>query len=151
MFRLHRLRCLHTPALVAVLAMSLLFAQMLGFVHGIAHAGWAPGTVHSLISDALFDEDDSDIDADDYTVRAPAKGARQADADADTDSHPHTHADHSHHSCVSYDAAALSAGAHTDFPPLPLMPPVRVLALWQAFASWDPPLNCHFSSRAPPR
>jgi DnaK suppressor protein len=47
---------LRSFTVIALLAMSLLFAQMLGFVHGIAHAGWAPGTVHSLISDALFDE-----------------------------------------------------------------------------------------------
>ncbi|AON52494.1 hypothetical protein [Herbaspirillum seropedicae] len=138
---LHRLRCLRTPALVAVLAMSLLLAQMLGFVHGIAHAGWAPGTVHSLISDALFDEGEGD----DHAASAHVHGGQQQGEDP-----AHVHADHSHHSCVSYAAAALSAGAHFDFPPLPLMPPVRVLALWQAFASWDPPLNCHFSSRAPP-
>ncbi|MBW9337003.1 hypothetical protein FEE59_26195, partial [Herbaspirillum sp. RU 5E] len=85
----------------ALLAMSLLFAQMLGFVHGIAHAGWAPGTVHSLISDALFDEGE----------QAHAEPAAAADV---FDSHPHAH--DLHHSCVAYDAAALSAGVHFDFP-----------------------------------
>lgn len=53
---MHRLRALRSYTVIALLAMSLLFAQMLGFVHGIAHAGWEPGTVHSLISEALFDE-----------------------------------------------------------------------------------------------
>lgn len=136
---MNRLRALRSPAVIVLLVMSLLFAQMLGFVHGIAHAGWAPGTVHSLISDALFDEGDE----------AHAEPAAAAAAFGSHDSHPHAH--DLHHSCVAYDAAALSAGVHVDFPPLPLLPPVRVLALWLAFASWDAPLNCHFSSRAPPR
>lgn len=136
---MNRLRALRSPAVIALLAMSLLFAQMLGFVHGIAHAGWAPGTVHSLISDALFDEGEEEH----------AASAATADGLDSHDSLPHAH--DLHHSCVAYDAAALSAGVHFDFPPLPLLPPVRMLALWLAFASWDAPLNCHFSSRAPPR
>ena len=137
---MNRLRSLRSVTVIALLAMSLLFAQMLGFVHGIAHTGWAPGTVHSLISDALFDEDD------DHDAPAAVAGA-SADA-TDTGG---VHAHDLHHSCVAYDAAALSAGVHFDFPPLPLLPPVRLLALWLAFASWDAPLNCHFHSRAPPR
>jgi hypothetical protein len=71
-------------------------------VHGIAHAGWAPGTVHSLISDALFDEDEK-------------AHADPAAADARTPSYRYAH--DLHHSCVAYDAAALSAGVHFDFPP----------------------------------
>ncbi|HZG19062.1 MAG TPA: hypothetical protein VE092_03520 [Herbaspirillum sp.] len=131
---MNRLRSLRSFTVIAMLAMSLLFAQMLGFVHGIAHAGWAPGTVHSLISDALFDE------------------AEPTSVSTGQDAHAHgPHAHDLHHSCVAYDAAALSAGVHFDFPPLPLLPPVRLLALWLAFSSWDAPLNCHFSSRAPPR
>ncbi len=137
---MNRLRSLRRFNVIALLVMSLLFAQMLGFVHGIAHAGWAPGTVHSLISNALFDEDD-DHDA-------PAATAGSSVDGADTSG---VHAHDLHHSCVAYDAAALSAGVHFDFPPLPLLPPVRLLALWLAFASWDAPLNCHFHSRAPPR
>ncbi|MCI1006354.1 MULTISPECIES: hypothetical protein [unclassified Herbaspirillum] len=133
---MNRLRALRSSTVIALLAMSLLFAQMLGFVHGIAHAGWAPGTVHSLISEALFDEGEE-------------AHAELAAADGQPAHHHHAH--DLHHSCVAYDAAALSAGAYFDFPPLPLLPPVRVLALWQAFASWDAPLNCHFFSRAPPR
>lgn len=140
---MNRLRSLRSVTVVALLAMSLLFAQMLGFVHGIAHAGWAPGTVHSLISNALFDEDD------DHDGPA-ASAAASADATDTTDTGG-VHAHDLHHSCVAYDAAALSAGVHFDFSPLPLLPPVRLLALWLAFASWDAPLNCHFHSRAPPR
>lgn len=125
---------MRSSAFIAVLAMSLLFAQMLGFVHGIAHAGWSGNAVHSLIDEALFDYGEDHA---------------QAAADGKQAAGEHAHAEH--HSCAAYDAATLSAGVHFDFPPLPLLPPVRVLALWQAFASWDAPLNCHFSSRAPPR
>lgn len=55
------------------------------------------------------------------------------------------------HSCLLLDAAALSAALGT--PPLTaaVLPGAPVLALWLAFASWDAPLLCHFSSRAPPR
>lgn len=129
-------RSLRPPALIALLAVSLLFAQMLGFVHGIAHAGWQPGAVHSLLDESLFDYGDDHL---------------EAVADGKDDGQPGQHVHDLHHSCAAYDAATLSAGVHFDFPPLPLLPPVRVLALWQAFASWDAPLNCHFSSRAPPR
>lgn len=129
------LRSMRSPALVAILAMSLLFAQMLGFLHGIAHAGWQPGAVHSLLDESLFDYQD---------------GPDVANANAQQGK-PGEHAHDLHHSCAAYDAATLSAGVHFDFPPLPLLPPVRVLALWQAFASWDAPPPCHFSPRAPPR
>ncbi|QJP98874.1 hypothetical protein RB25_24890 [Herbaspirillum rubrisubalbicans] len=146
---MNRLRSLRSPAIIAFLAMTLLFAQMLGFVHGIAHAGWVPGTVHSLISEALFDEAEEDHAA----AWVATSAALGSDSDRDADAHDlhDVHAHHAHHSCLDYDAAALSVGVHFDFPPLPLLPPVRLLALWQAFASWDAPLNCHFSSRAPPR
>jgi len=144
---MNRLRSLRSVNVIALLVMSLLFAQMLGFVHGIAHAGWAPGTVHSLISNALFDEDD---DHDAPAASAGTNAGTSADATDTTDTGG-VHAHDLHHSCVAYDAAALSAGVHFDFPPLPLLPPVRLLALWLAFASWDAPLNCHFHSRAPPR
>ncbi|OWY26506.1 hypothetical protein [Herbaspirillum robiniae] len=131
------LRSMRSSIFIALLAMSVLFAQMLGFVHGIAHAGWQPGAVHSLIDESLFDYGDAQEDA---VADAKQTGPQSGQ-----------HAHDLHHSCAAYDAATLSAGVHFDFPPLPLMPPVRVLALWQAFASWDAPLNCHFSSRAPPR
>lgn len=137
---MNRLRALRSSTVIAVLAMTLLFAQMLGFVHGIAHAGWAPGTVHSLISEAFFDEG-----GEGHAEPAANSGGAPDHHDA------HSHAHGLHHSCLAYDAAALSVAVHFDFPPLPLLPPVRLLALWVAFASWDAPLNCHFSSRAPPR
>ncbi|BEV13379.1 hypothetical protein HBDW_01670 [Herbaspirillum sp. DW155] len=137
---MNRLRALRSSTVIAVLAMTLLFAQMLGFVHGIVHAGWAPGTVHSLISEAFFDEGDN------------GHAEPAAHSGGVPDHHAsHSHAHGLHHSCLAYDAAALSAGMHFDFPALPLLAPDRVLALWLAFASWDAPLNCHFSSRAPPR
>lgn len=123
---------------IAVLALSLLFAQMMGFVHGIAHAGWQSGAVHSLIDESLFDY------GEDHAAEAD-------DADGKQDGQSGQHAHDLHHSCAAYDAATLAAGVHVDFPPLPLLPPVRVLALWQAFVSWDAPPNCPFSSRAPPR
>lgn len=54
------------------------------------------------------------------------------------------------HSCILFDGMALADGA----PLLPFSPvlqtSVRVLALWAAYISWDAPLLCHFSSRAPP-
>lgn len=59
--------------------------------------------------------------------------------------------DDAEHSCVAFDAATLadSIGA------VPFLAPLRsdrhTLALWLAFASWDAPFLCHFSSRAPPR
>ena len=54
------------------------------------------------------------------------------------------------HSCILFDGMALADSA----PLLPFSPvlqtSVRVLALWAAYISWDAPLLCHFSSRAPP-
>lgn len=123
-------------AFIAMLAMSLLFAQGMGFLHGIAHAGWPGGAVHSLIDESLFDEGDEHPQ-----LASAASGDKQAAA----------HSGDAHHSCAAYDAATLSAGVHVDFPLPPLLPPARMLALWQAFASWDAPFVCHFSPRAPPR
>ncbi|MFJ3047440.1 hypothetical protein ACIPEN_16560 [Herbaspirillum chlorophenolicum] len=130
------LRSTRCSAFIALLVMSLLFAQGMGFLHGIAHAGWQSGTVHSLINEAWFDEGD-----DRHQLSSAASG----------DKHPVAHDGDLHHSCAAYDAATLSAVMHFDFPLPPLLPPARMLALWQAFASWDAPFVCHFSSRAPPR
>ncbi|MBB5393676.1 MULTISPECIES: hypothetical protein [unclassified Herbaspirillum] len=129
------LRSTRCSAFIALLVVSLLFAQGLGFLHGIAHAGWQGGAVHSLVDEALFDEGDDH---------------RQLSSAAPGDPHASTHGDDPHHSCAAYDAATLSAGMHVDFPLPPLLPPARMLALWQAFASWDAPFVRHFSSRAPP-
>lgn len=54
------------------------------------------------------------------------------------------------HSCIAFDAAALADSF--PFAPclLPLLTGVRMLALWNAFASWDAPFTLNFSSRAPP-
>lgn len=135
------MRSSRSVVLVTVLVMMLLFAQGLGYLHGIMHAGWQPGAVHSLIDESIFDYGDSDSHQ--------GKAITQADGGGDAD-HAAAHDEH-HHSCAAYDAATLGASVHFSFPPLPLLPPPRVLALWQAFASWDAPFICHFSSRAPPR
>jgi hypothetical protein len=55
------------------------------------------------------------------------------------------------HSCQLFDATALAAVLHTPPYSSVALPGVQVLALWSAFASWDAPFICHFSSRAPPR
>lgn len=120
---------------VTLLVMSLLFAQALGLVHAIAHANWQGSGVHSLVDEALFDE------------ARPAATAHGVDGGEHASAHDGAH----HHSCEAYDGATLAAMMHFDFPSLPLLPPMRVLALWQAFASWDAPVNCPFLSRAPPR
>lgn len=133
------LRSTHRSAFIAMLVMSLLFAQGMGFLHGIAHAGWPVGTVHSLIDESLFDEGDEHPQ-----LASTAFGDEQP-------TQPAAHSGDAHHSCAAYDAATLSAGVHFDFPLPPLLPPARMLALWQAFASWDAPFVCHFSPRAPPR
>ncbi|MCA1325685.1 hypothetical protein [Herbaspirillum sp. alder98] len=124
-----------TQFFIALLVMSLLFAQALGLVHAIAHANWQGSSVHSQINEALFDEGH------------PAAVAHHADDGSD---HASAHGGR-HHSCEAYDGATLAAMMHFDFPAMPLLPPMRVLALWQAFASWDAPVNCPFLSRAPPR
>ncbi|MDQ7969034.1 MAG: hypothetical protein REI95_05265 [Oxalicibacterium faecigallinarum] len=54
------------------------------------------------------------------------------------------------HSCILFDGISLADATPLLPVSLPLLPGARVLALWHAFASWDAPLLCHFSSRAPP-
>lgn len=132
-------RCSRSAACITLLVVSLLFAQALGLVHSIVHAGWQPGQVHSLIDESLFDYGED---------HAPAVSSKTSDGKA-ADGKPAAHND-AHHSCVAYDAATLAAAMHFDFPLPPLLPPTRVLALWQAFASWDAPVDCYFSPRAPP-
>ncbi len=132
-----RRRCRGHVGLALALAAILLFSQWLGLLHGIAHAGW-PEQAHASpvasFNAALFNYVDADADADN-----PADGKL-----------PAAHGK-PHHSCAEYDAAAGAAGIHVRFfSPLPV-PGTQVLALWQAFASWDAPAVCHFSSRAPPR
>ena len=54
------------------------------------------------------------------------------------------------HSCLAFDAAAIADAIV--LPPFAVLPiaGAKVLALWAAFTSWEPPPVLHFSSRAPP-
>lgn len=54
------------------------------------------------------------------------------------------------HSCLAYDAATVSPALHTPACTTAVLPAVRVLAQWAAFASWNAPFTPYFSSRAPP-
>ena len=129
---------------INTLALALLFSQFLAFAHGIAHAGWPPSVAsvessrQASFNAALFNYVDIAAGVDDDDV---AHGDDKLHAG---------HGKH-HHSCIDYDAAAGASGIHADFFSSPLIPGIQVLALWQAFASWDAPVVCHFSSRAPPR
>ncbi|WP_050461653.1 hypothetical protein [Herbaspirillum autotrophicum] len=116
-------------ALTTLLVAMMLFAQSLGLLHSIVHAGFPVPAAEARQYAALFDYNDSDADDD--------------KASASNSSH--------HHSCVEYDAATLADGVQVMLPSLPVIPGKHILALWQAFASWDAPFVCHFSSRAPPR
>jgi hypothetical protein len=62
----------------------------------------------------------------------------------------HTDDTSSRHSCVAFDAAAVADTLHVTGYAASAFASARTLALWVAFASWDAPLICHFSSRAPP-
>jgi len=115
--------------LALLLVTSLLYAQSLGFLHSIAHAGWPETSSSSYTAQrdaALFDYDDRTDDS--------LSGQS-----------------HHHHSCAAFDEATLAASVHIAVVTLAVMPGKHVLALWQAFSSWDAPFVCHFSSRAPPR
>jgi hypothetical protein len=134
---------------VWLLLLSLQLMQVLGLAHGIAHAGWPPAAARDTqerVNAALFNyiDDDASVDA---AVDRPRPGS--SDVAVKTTGAERSHGRH-HHSCVEYDAAAGTAGVHVDFFAPPPMPGISVLALWQAFASWDAPFVRHFSSRAPP-
>jgi hypothetical protein len=134
---------------VWLLLLSLQLMQVLGLAHGIAHAGWPPAAesgVQERFNAALFNYIDDDARAD-TAVDAQLPG--RSDSAVKTTEAQHSHGRH-HHSCVEYDAAAGTAGVHVDFFVAPPMPGISVLALWQAFASWDAAFVRHFSSRAPP-
>ena len=121
--------------LALALAAMLLFSQWLGLLHGIAHAGWPE---HARVSSVT-------------SFNAALFNYVDVSAGSHADAKHHAAHEKSHHSCVEYDAAAGAAGIHAAFFSPPLIPGTQVLALWQAFASWDAPVVCHFSSRAPPR
>lgn len=113
------------PALAILLALALLFAQALGLLHNIAHAGLPHG--HSQ-ADARQE------------ARELALFGHAADGDEHGD----------HHACAEYDAAAIAHGIHIQPAILIPVPSTNVLAVWHAFASWNAPLLIGFSSRAPP-
>jgi len=106
----------------ALLVALVLFAQWMGLRHRIEHADW--GSTHHL-SHQLEELDKA-------TAELEYAGDKS-------------------HSCILFDGMALADSA----PLLPftavLQTSVRVLALWAAYISWDAPLLCHFSSRAPPQ
>ena len=54
------------------------------------------------------------------------------------------------HSCLAFDAATVAPALDTPPCTIAILPPVRVLALWSAYASWSAPFTPYFSSRAPP-
>lgn len=117
------MRRANRPCFAAVLIALVLFAQWMGLKHRIEHADLIDGR---------------------HTVLHVAAQAVSADQ-------PVEYAGDKSHSCTLYDGVALADSA----PPLFFLPVLqtsaRILALWAAHESWDAPLLCHFSSRAPPR
>lgn len=111
------------PCFAAVLIALVLFAQWMGLKHRIEHADVIDGR-HTVLH-----------------VAAQAIGADQ----------PTEYAGDKSHSCALFDGVALADTAPPPFFLPALQASVRILALWAAHASWDAPLLCHFSSRAPPR
>jgi hypothetical protein len=107
-------------ALALLMLCCLLAAQWLGLGHRIAHAGW------QLAGPA-------------QVVKAGAGDSGRLSPTADPS-----------HSCAAFDDATLPAALSTPPYLAPLLPGAAVLALWTAYASWQQPFHCHFSSRAPP-
>lgn len=107
-------------ALALLVLCCLLAAQWLGLGHRIAHAGWQPGAPVQVMKTGAADSTRQSPTAD------PA------------------------HGCAAFDEATLAAALSTPPYLAPLMPGLAVLALWSAYASWQQPFYCHFSSRAPP-
>ena len=144
--------------LAALLIMALLSMQLLGLVHGIAHAGWPPSVVgvgELSRNAALFNyldsvEDDNEEDEGERTFSTSAAASPSSESAQQAPSVSENGRGHHHHSCVEYDAAAGTTGIHINYRASPLLPGTHVLALWQAFISWDAPFLRHFSSRAPP-
>lgn len=105
-----------------LLVVALLFAQWLGLAHRIDHA--RPAQAMQQVQ---------------HDVSAVQGDAATAGYDKSLE-----------HSCALFDATVLASALHSPAMSLPVLPGTQVLALWQAFASWDAPLLLHFSSRAPP-
>lgn len=125
--------------IAAMLVIAMLCAQWVGMAHRISHADKV-GAMNLLAGDSSANAEEN-LAADSSGTAAVALPAFE----------PQTGSSEEAHSCALIDAASLGAGIHSrPFQLLP-MPGVQVLALWAAFASWQSPFACHFSSRAPPR
>lgn len=109
------------PVLALVLICAILFSQWLGLTHSIVHAAWENKQPTSLTHITSV-------------IERVIEGGGKA-----------------HHSCAAFDDATLAATIYSVPLNLPPLPGKHLLALWQAFASWDAPFTCHFSPRAPPR
>ncbi|WP_211462495.1 hypothetical protein [Collimonas silvisoli] len=121
-FRPRRLQhAASAPVLALVLICTILFAQWLGLTHSIVHAAWENKQPTRLTHMTSV-------------IERVIEGGRKA-----------------HHSCAAFDDATLAAAIYSAPVTLPPVPGKHLLALWQAFASWDAPFTCHFSPRAPPR
>jgi hypothetical protein len=126
-------------SIAALLIVAMLCAQWAGLVHRVTHA----------------DEWNSiGLASDDFSTTAVTSSIAQHDhgiafAKAAIDSHAGSGEDT--HLCSLFDAAMLGSAIHSTPVQLVPLPSVQVLALWTAFASWQSPFTCHFSSRAPPR
>jgi hypothetical protein len=107
-------------ALALLMLCCLLAAQWLGLGHRITHAGWQ--------------------------LAGPAKVVKASAADSERKSQTSDPT----HSCAAFDDATLPAALSTPPYLAPLLTGAAVLALWTAYASWQQPFHCHFSSRAPP-
>ena len=58
--------------------------------------------------------------------------------------------DPAHHSCATFDAAAVGAAIASACLTASVLQNAHILALWVAYSSWRAPHLSHFSSRAPP-
>lgn len=130
-----------TRTTIAMVLMGvLLCAQWLGHWHRVAHgnglSAFASAAQASIGMDAI------------PSVHAEAERHTSVGSD-DHGSEDASKSDH-RHSCSLFDAATLASIVHSTPFELPLITSVRVLALWTAFISWQAPVTCHFSSRAPP-
>ena len=115
-------------SLVLLMLCCLMAAQWLGLGHRIAHAGLQLAGSSAQAAHVI------------KAARVAADGAAEAERYTDP-----------LHSCAAFDDPTLPAALAT--PPYmpPVLPGAAVLALWTAYASWQQPFHCHFSSRAPPR
>lgn len=123
----------------AMLVIAMLCVQWVGMAHRIGHADRIGAT--RLLAGGLPAAAGENL----------AASSQGRDALASPAFEPQSSSSEEGHSCALLDAASLGAGIHSRPFQLSAMPGAQVLALWAAFASWQPPFACHFSSRAPPR